>query len=58
MLKFSGAAKSNTLNLRQFRDNTMGIDRPGPHYFTLFRMGEDVCAKCGKPRAEHPKRKA
>ena len=26
---------------------------PKGHYFTFFRVGEDVCAKCRKPRKEH-----
>lgn len=26
------------------------------HYFTVYRIGLDMCARCGKPRAEHPRR--
>jgi hypothetical protein len=26
---------------------------PRNHRFTIFRRGEDICAKCGKPRAKH-----
>lgn len=25
------------------------------HRFVVFRLGLDVCAKCQKPRAEHPR---
>jgi hypothetical protein len=28
---------------------------PGEHRFVVFRIGLDVCAKCKKPRKEHPK---
>jgi hypothetical protein len=49
--------KFRRLDLLNTRDNLSGADRPREHYFKLFRAGDDVCAKCGKPRAEHPKRK-
>jgi len=27
------------------------------HYFVIFTMGLDMCAKCQKPRSEHPRAK-
>lgn len=29
------------------------VRKKRPHPFQTFRLGEDTCAKCGKPRAEH-----
>jgi hypothetical protein len=43
---------------QQMSDAVMTMDHGRTHYFTVFRLTDDVCAKCGKPRAEHPKRKA
>lgn len=37
---------------REFR-----TDPAAGHYFKVYRLGEDLCAKCQKPRSEHPRRK-
>jgi hypothetical protein len=26
---------------------------PRRHSFVIFRIGDDICGKCGKPRADH-----
>jgi hypothetical protein len=26
-----------------------------PHRWKLFRLGDDTCAKCRRPRSEHPR---
>lgn len=25
------------------------------HHFKIFRLGMDICARCQKPRSEHPR---
>lgn len=53
--RFSSAAEKLVRLLHMTREE--GMRRDGmTHYFKVFRMGDDVCATCGKPRAEHPKR--
>lgn len=34
-------------------DKKINSEMGTTHHFTIFRMGMDACAKCGKTRAEH-----
>lgn len=37
-----------------------GMEKPlhgRDHYFVIFTMGLDMCARCRKPRSEHPRAK-
>jgi hypothetical protein len=54
MGRLNSDRKRRRLSLEAARN--VSWDRARAHFFVVFRMGDDVCAKCGKPLAEHPRR--
>lgn len=53
--RIGGDARYATYEIQLRRNRTMAIELGKDHYFAVFRMGMDECAKCGKPRSEHPR---
>ena len=39
--------------VQRVKEHQYSIEHGRSHRFTIFRMGDDICAKCGKPRGEH-----
>lgn len=47
-------SKIHKRDIRERLDTALRLRAPGQHKFAVFRLGDDVCAKCKKPRKEHP----
>jgi hypothetical protein len=49
-------AQQRLRGIHEMTERRAAADLKGqPHRFKLFRLGDDTCAKCRRPRSEHPR---